>query len=280
MPMNKKSSLNLSLEEAEKAALRELAEIFGVFWGGQPNISELVKAIAAGKLKLEASDWSDRRVEILDRILEKLKSSGQREEAEHLALLLLERSEVSAPKREAIQGWIERPQAAWREAMDLYIREHQPFRVAYSNPMEDIEIFTVRHEEVARREGQEYLDCWCEETAGNPEPSPLHHNWALLLERLPEDTEIIPLGGNWREPEYLEVEFHLYGAAALEYQPDRADRIDADLKPAGRRIVRRERSIRQLFPALRRYGAECILVGPAEVRDRFGKEIKQLAEKY
>lgn len=52
----KGESVTLSLDASDKAALMEIAAAFGCHWGDKPNISELVKAIAQGRLKVY---WSD-----------------------------------------------------------------------------------------------------------------------------------------------------------------------------------------------------------------------------
>lgn len=52
----KGESVTLSLDASDKAALMEIAAAFGCYWGDKPNISELVKAIAQGRLRVY---WSD-----------------------------------------------------------------------------------------------------------------------------------------------------------------------------------------------------------------------------
>ena len=52
----KGETITLSLDASDKAALMQIAAAFGCHWGDKPNISELVKAIAQGRLKVY---WSD-----------------------------------------------------------------------------------------------------------------------------------------------------------------------------------------------------------------------------
>lgn len=52
----KNESVTLSLDEGQKALLESLALEFGCTWGDRPNVSELMKRIATGKLKVT---WGD-----------------------------------------------------------------------------------------------------------------------------------------------------------------------------------------------------------------------------
>lgn len=49
-------TITLSLDAADKAALEELALLYGCTWGDKPNISALLKAIAQNKLKIVYGD--------------------------------------------------------------------------------------------------------------------------------------------------------------------------------------------------------------------------------
>ena len=52
----KGETVTLSLDASDKAALMQIAAAFGCHWGDKPNISELIKAIAQGRLKVY---WSE-----------------------------------------------------------------------------------------------------------------------------------------------------------------------------------------------------------------------------
>ena len=52
----KNESITLSVDEGQKAQLEAIALEFGCTWGDKPNVSELMKRIASGKLKIS---WGD-----------------------------------------------------------------------------------------------------------------------------------------------------------------------------------------------------------------------------
>lgn len=52
----KGESVTLSLTAEEKAEFERLALQFGCTWGEKPNVSGLLKAIAAGRLSISYSD--------------------------------------------------------------------------------------------------------------------------------------------------------------------------------------------------------------------------------
>ncbi|MEM6837277.1 MAG: WYL domain-containing protein [Cyanobacteria bacterium P01_C01_bin.120] len=47
-----------------------------------------------------------------------------------------------------------------------------------------------------------------------------------------------------------------------------------------RRVVRQIRSTFWLFREVRRYGADCIVIGPEDVRDRFAQDAIAMARHY
>lgn len=52
----KRSSITLSMTEEEKIALEKIAAEFDCLWGNEPNVSELLRRIANGSLRVhEAS---------------------------------------------------------------------------------------------------------------------------------------------------------------------------------------------------------------------------------
>jgi hypothetical protein len=280
----KKRSITLSIEEHEKAQLEQLALEFDQTWGDNPNVSKLVKAIAQGKLRLAANhDWSRDRINLLTRVLGWLKDDGQLHAALELADLLLERSELSDPLRYDIQTCAANPSAPWRIEIDRCIRLQRPFQLIYQDAADRLWNFTVRHATLERHEDRQYLACWCDETAGNQDIGPLQHNWSLRLDRIPEEAVISRTDGHWQpELSYIQVEFHLLAGLALGYR----SKTDADIENQWlpdqqiRRVVRRIHNTFWFFREVRRYGAECVVVGPAEVRDRFARDAIAMANHY
>ena len=280
----KKRSITLSIEAREKADLEQLALDFGQTWGDKPNISKLIKAIAQGKLRLAANhDWSHGRIDTLNRILGWLKDNDLQDEALVLATLLLERSELSDPLRHEIQAWVDRPNPLWRTEIDRYIRQRRPFYLTYQDAADRPWTFTVRHAGIARYEDRHYLDCWCDETAGNQDIAPLQHNWSLRIDRIPTDARIASAPGHWQpELDVVEVEFHLLRGLAYGYRSKTDTDIMDEWLPdrSTRRIVRRIRHTFWFFRALRCYGADCIIIGPPEVRDRFSSDVLETYRHY
>jgi predicted DNA-binding transcriptional regulator YafY len=302
-----KRSITLSIEEQEKAQLEQLALEFGQTWGSnKPNVSKMVKAIAQGKLRLAKNhDWSCDRIDTLNRILGWLKDDGQVHAALELAQLLLERNELSNPLRHEIQTWVNRPSAPWRVDLERCIRQQRPFRLTYQDAAERLWTFTVRHAIIERHEDRQYLDCWCDETEGNQDIEALQHNWSLRLDRIPEEANISQAAGTWQpELSAIPVEFHLLGNLAFGYRSKTKADIENDWLPNARfteqqekfspgsvrrvvgdhqhirRVVRRTHNTFWLFREIRRYGADCVLVGPKEVRERFTEDVRALYQQY
>jgi len=281
----KRASITLSIADREKAELERLALEFGQTWGeDKPNISRLVKAIAQSKLRLAVNhDWGSDRLNALYQALNLLKDQGKQSEALILAHLLLERSELSLPLRQEIQAFVDQPSHPWRQAVERYILQHQPFRLTYQDAAERIWRFTVRHARITPREDRQYLECWCAETEGNQDIPSLQHNWSLRLDRIADEAVISPVEGDWRPNlDQVEVEFHLLGGLALAYRTKQeGDRVNEWLGDRQiRRVVRSITNTFWFFREMRRYGAECAVIGPSEVRDRFAGEAIAMARHY
>ncbi|MGB3136425.1 MAG: WYL domain-containing protein [Nodosilinea sp.] len=285
LPMTlKKRSITLSIDEAEKAQLEQLALDFDQTWGDRSNVSKLIKAIAQGKLRLAANHgWSADRVNALNLARGHLDDQGYKHEALAIAALLLERSELSPPLRQEIQSFIDMPGPTWRADVDRCLLRQRPFRLAYQDAAGLVWSFSVRHAKVTTLEERQYLVCWCDETEGNQDIPELQHNWTLRLDRIPEEAVISPIDGSW-QPElgFVDVEMHLIGKLAFAYRTkSKADLInewDADLQV--RRVVRRIASTFWFFREARRYGAECAIAGPTSVRRRFSNELRQMIQHY
>ncbi|MEM7769835.1 MAG: WYL domain-containing protein [Cyanobacteria bacterium P01_A01_bin.37] len=281
---SKRSSFNLSIAEHEKARLEGLALEFGQTWGDKPNVSKLIKAIARGKLRIAANhDWSRDRIDTFNRILGWLKDNEQLPEALELAHLLLERSELSAPLRYEIQTWVDTPSTPWRLDLERCIRLQRPFRLIYQDAAERLWSFTVRHAVIEHHEDRQYLDCWCDETAGNQDIEALQHNWSLRLDRIPEEAVISQVDGHWQpELSHIQVEFHLLHGLALGYRSKTKADLDVTwlFDKQIKRVVRRIHNTFWFFREVRRYGADCVVIGPEDVHKRFAQDVSNVFDHY
>lgn len=280
----KRPSITLSISEHEKAQLERLALKFDQTWGNNPNVSKLVKAIAQGKLRLAANhDWSRDRINTLNRTLGWLKDNGQLEAALQLAYILLERSELSIPLRHEIQDWANNPSAPWRIEIERCIRLQRPFCLSYQDAADRLWNFTVRYAVIERHEDRQYLDCWCDETEGNQDIKALKHNWSLRLDRIPEEAVISQAEGTWQpELSYVRVEFHLLRGLAFGYRSKTKADVENSWLPDQRirRVIRQIHNTFWFFREVRRYGADCVVIGPEEVRDRYVRELANMMALY
>jgi len=281
---SKRSSITLSISAHEKARLEQLALDFGQTWGEKANVSKLIKAIAQNKLCLaDNHDWSRDRIDTLARALNLLKDEGYASEALEIAHVLLSRGELSQPLRQEIQRWVDAPGELWRSQLEAYRQRQRPFRLAYQDAAEQIWSFTVRHVEIERHEDRIYLDCWCDETERNQDVDALKHNWSLRLDRIPDEAVISPVEGCWQPNlAYIEVEFYLFKRLAIGYRSKQSADIVVEWLPdqAVRRVVRRIHNTFWFFREVRRYGSDCRIVGPEDVRDRFVRDLKAAIQNY
>lgn len=281
---SKRSSFNLSIAEHEKDRLEQIALELGQTWGDRPNVSKLIKSIAQGKLRVAANhDWSRERVDTLIHGLNLLIDAGHINEAKCLAGVLVERSEINQPLREMIQAFVSQPRKAWRPLIEHALKQFRPFRLTYQDAAGRIFNFTVHHAKIERHENREYLDCWCDETEGNQDVDALKHNWCLRFDHIPDEAVISPAGGLWQpELDYVDVEIHLLNRLAIAYESkSKSDRLNQwDPERQVRRVVRRITNTFWFFREVRRYGGDCIIVGPKEVRDRFAEDALRMAAHY
>lgn len=280
----KGQSITLSISERDKAQLEELALELGMMWGDRPNISKLVEAIARRELSIAANnDWSPARIEALVASMRALTDAGQIEEAEAIAKLLLDRSELSLPIRREIERFQENLPPPWRKDIDRYIRRQQPFQLSYQDAAGRLWSFTVRHAKITFHEKRQYLDCWCEETEGNQDIPELVHNWSLRLDRIPE-AAVMPVDGEWRfNLAQIEVEMHLLGGLAFAYQAKKLEDSANDWlaeRSKIRRVVRRVSGTFWFIREVMQYAPDCIVVSPDSVREKVKQKLRLSCEHY
>ncbi|MBE9198016.1 MULTISPECIES: WYL domain-containing protein [unclassified Nodularia (in: cyanobacteria)] len=279
----KGQSITLSISERDKAELEAIALQFGMMWGDRPNISKLVEAIAQRQLLIgNNNDWTEARIRALHRCIGALTDIGQVEQAQIIANLLLERSELSIPLRNEIESFLENLPPPWRLQIDNYIQRQHPFQLSYQDPAGRIFNFTVRYAQVAPHEKRQYLDCWCEETEGNFDIPELIHNWCLRLDRI-TDAAVISIPGEWRSHlDEVEVEMHIFGGLAFGYKAKLEDNVNEWLpdKPKVRRVIRRVSSTFWFNREVMQYAPDCVVIMPENVRDRLKQKLLTLCHLY
>ncbi|MEH2126512.1 WYL domain-containing protein [Nostoc sp.] len=279
----KGQSITLSISERDKAELEAIALEFGMMWGDRPNISKLIEAIAQRQLLIgNNNDWKEPRIRALHRCINALTDIGQIEQAQIIAHLLLERSELSLPLRGEIERFLENLPPPWRLEIDRYILREQPFQLSYQDAAERVFNFTVRHAKVTPHEKRQYLDCWCEETEGNFDIPELIHNWSLRLDRI-TDAAVTSISGEWRTNlNEIKVEMHLFSGLAFAYQAKPEDDINEWLpdKPRVRRVVRRVSSTFWFMREVMQYAPDCVVILPENVRDRLKQKLLTLCQLY
>lgn len=279
----KGKSITLSISESDKTQLEAIALELGMMWGDRPNISKLVEAIARRQFLIAPNNnWSGKRIRALERSLNALTDIGQIEQAQIVAELLLERSELSIPLRREIENFITNLPPAWRLQIDRYILRKQPFQLSYQDAAERLWNFTVHYGKVNLHEKRIYLDCWCEETEANQDIPELVHNWCLRLDRI-QEAAVTPIPGEWlSDLDAIEVEIHLLGGLAFAYKGKQED-IDNNWlpeQPKVRRVIRKVSSTFWFFREILQYGEDCVIISPDTVRDRFKQKVKSLCQNY
>jgi predicted DNA-binding transcriptional regulator YafY len=279
----KGQSITLSISDRDKAQLEAIALELGMMWGDRPNISKLVEAIARRKiLVFPNNNWSETRIRALERSIRVLTDIGQIEQAQIIAELLLERSELSLPLRAEIERFLENLPPPWRLEIDRYILRQQPFQLSYQDAAERLWNFTIRYAKVTPHEKRFYLDCWCEETEGNKDTPELVHNWCLRLDRI-QDAAVTPIEGQWLPSlDQIEVEMNLLRGLAFAYQAKPEDSENDWLADGSRirRVVRKVSNTFWFLREVRQYGKDCVIISPESVRQQVKQELRLQCQQY
>jgi predicted DNA-binding transcriptional regulator YafY len=119
-------------------------------------------------------------------------------------------------------------------------------------------------------------------TGPSDDIAPLHHNWTLRLDRIP-DAAITPLKSKWRRDlASIPVTLNLYNGLAFAYEAKLHD-LENDWhpeQPKVRKVVRSVSSTFWLFRELLPYGADCEIVAPSAVVEMFRQQVIQLSDLY
>ena len=277
-------ALTLSLNEADRAALTQLAQEFGMMWGDKPNISKLIETIAKRELTIaHNNDWDSHRIQALNTAITALIDVGKPAQAQIVAQILLARSELTIPHRAELLKYTENLLPSWRQKIDELIYQHRPFRLTYRDAADRPLTFTVLYGKVVPIEKRQYLTCQCVESEGNDDVLGLRHNWFLRLDRI-QDAIVVPMAEKWDNKglETIPVEFHLTGGLAFGYTKRENDLevTDLDTDRPTKRVVRQINSTFWFFREILPYGDDCVVVAPDMVVDRFSRKVRSLAAKY
>ena len=279
----KGQSITLSVSEAEKAELEQLALEHGMTWGERPNISKLLKAIARHKLLITPNNnWSAERIKALDTARLALIDAGKMEEAVAIGELLRDRSELTIPFRAEIERFLNNPQPAWRQKIDNLIRRQQPFQLSYRDAAERQWTYTVLHAQIMPIEKREYLVCRCSESEGNRDVEELRHNWSLRLDRI-QDAAVISIDKVWMSDlERLAVEFQVYRGLALSYQRKLDDTFVSEIEgqPSTRKVVRNIFSSFWFLREIAPYYEDCQVISPNSIRQRIQQKLLLACQNY
>ena len=253
-----------------------------MMWGDDPNISKLIKAIAQHELIVGKNhDWQDSRIRALYRCIASLTDIGQIEQAEIIANLLLERSELSIPLRKEIEAFLDTSRPSWRSQIDHYILRQQPFQLAYQDAAERVFNFTVHYAKITTHEKRLYLDCWCQETTNSDVPE-LKHNWCFRLDRINE-AAVTEITGKWRTNlDQIDVEINLLNNLAFGYQTKPEDQKVEWIpeKPNVKRVIRRVSNTFWFIREIMQYSADCIVVAPENVRSLIKAKLIAQCQNY
>ena len=278
----KGQSITLSLSEDDKIKLEQLAAELGMTWGKKPNISKLVKAIARSELRIAPNhDWQPGRIDALEVARQALIDTDKNLEAQEIAKLLVERSELKIPLQYKLKGYLANPQPLWRQKLEQYIRRQQPFRLTYQDALERMWRFTVLHARIQAIEKRQYLLCRCEESEGNQDLPDLSHNRALRLDRI-QEAAIAPITESWLpDLETISVSFYLQGGLAFAYEQKPEDlEIFLEDDPPRRRVVRNIYSVFWFLREIAPYYADCEIIAPDSIRQRHQEMITKLSQLY
>ncbi|MFP5269743.1 helix-turn-helix transcriptional regulator [Coleofasciculus sp.] len=277
----KKETLTLSIPPGTKEQLEAIARRLNILWGKEPSVSGLIVAIAQQQVEVGQSlNLNSTHVAALQQATKVLIDSGYIGEAHTLLSLLLEQGNLENPVRQSLQQLASQPSEAWRIRVDQHINHQQPFRLLYYNAQEQELEFTVRYAEISFEEKRFYLEIWCEETEDlkNTSFPELIHNRCLRLDRI---KAIEPIEGQWHSEglDHLKVYLHFYRGMVKAYEP-RAKDISNEVVGEVRQVIRRVSNPFWLEREVLRYGGDCVVMSPENVRERVKQKLHTLCHLY
>jgi predicted DNA-binding transcriptional regulator YafY len=277
----KKETITLSIPSGTKEQLEEIARRLGIFWGKSPSISGLLVAIAQQQQEMKKLfTFTPDQVAALDQAAKVLIDTGFTGQAQTLVNLLLEQGNLELPLQQALVGLLKQPSEEWRSRVEQHRQNQQPFHLSYGNAQGEDLLFTVRYAEISFEEKRFYLDIWCDETDDikNPDFPELIHNRCLRLDRI---KGVVPINGHWRHEglDFLKVYLHFYRGMVKAYEPKQND-VSNEVIGDVRQVVRRVSNPFWLIREVLRYGEDCVVVSPENVRSLVRNKLRTLCQHY
>lgn len=278
----KKETITLSIPPGTKEQLEELARRLNIMWGKEPSVSGLIVAIAQQQLEVgQPFTLNQEQVDALRQATVDLIDAGHVEEARTILTLLLNKGMLETPLRQSLLKQVSDSRKGWRLEIDNLRDKKQPFHLLYRNSQNQEMEYTVRYGEIKFYEKRFFLLVWCEETQDVENDIPtlpeLWHNRCLRLDRI---VSILPMSGDWRgQLDYLKVQLHFRNGLVKAYE-SKSDDLEDKIKGDVRQVVRKVINCFWLNREVRRYGKDCIIVSPENVRDRFKQELQELYNLY
>lgn len=308
VPKPPKKALTLSLPDGAYERLDEMALEMGFRWGTRGNPSALVAAIALGDLAPVALDRGT--MHALQRAVTALADLDLGEEARAVLALLERHGTVPPEVRLQVMQQFGQAETPLRKQLEDFIARKQPFVLDYMNGVGQTQRLTVLYACIRAQERRSYLEIRTKESTGNREIGPLSHNWVLRLDRVAalepvglvgagaaesgaiDDLEALmsmPVAAEeaWAgELEHVVAILRMTGALARSYQL-RADEdlgteitFDSRTKRTERLVKRRVTSSFWFLRDVLRFGGECVIEGPQELRALVAREAGRMAKAY
>jgi predicted DNA-binding transcriptional regulator YafY len=277
----KKETLTLSVPPGTKERLEKIAERLGFRWGNNPSASKLISAIAQNEVSVGSIPLTANQIKALRQAVTILIDTGFIEEAQSVIDILLTQGDMEAPLKQMLLQQFTQPTEAWREQIDQYITQQQPFHMAYKNSQGQILEFTARYAEIHFYEKRYYLQIWCEETADveseTPDLPELWHNRCFRFDRI---QALHPISGDWRgQLDTIKVYLHFRGWLRNAYEP-KPDDVENQVVGEIRQVVRTVANPFWLIREISRYWEDCEIVAPESLRQRMKEKLAKMNNLY
>jgi hypothetical protein len=269
--------------------LEAIAKAYNYVWGKRANVQELINAIAEGKFqispsegeqgKLEAKVYRSRKeIEHLTQAFWTLRDSGQMEQAETIANILLQQYKISEALKQHLNSL---PQNNHNQSISEAIAAQTPFTLTYQSASGKGYSFDIAYAEIRLIERHYYLCCWAVEDTGKGEIPALSHNMTLRLDRIKDAVAFPRPGMEWREEglDSVIVEMQMLGGWTNGYEPKPED-ISVEKNDAGIIVRRKVEFWHWAKRQILNYGGDCIILSPEDVRGLIVEETAKMSANY